>query len=160
MGGAVTHVELSLTESSLPAQMASSVALEDPLSRWVFAVSQATEPCVLLNREGVVVAASPECRPFFLVDPADAIGMRLVDGVIRLIDFTATPEDLPDWEVERIPPLLALTSGALARGLLRVPGGVGQMCSGSNCTLDSVATPIRDVEGVAGSLTFFQCCGQ
>jgi hypothetical protein len=160
MGGAVTHVELSLTESSLPAHMASFVALNDPLSRWSVAVSEATEPCVLLNTEGVVVAASPACGAFFLVDPADAIGKRFVVGVIRLIDFTATPEDLPDWEVEKIPPLLALTSGSLARGLLRVPGGAGQMCTGSNCTLDAIATPIRDVEGVAGSLTFFQCCGQ
>jgi hypothetical protein len=115
---------------------------------------------VLLNTEGVVVAASPACSPFFVVDPADAIGKRLVDGVIRLIDFTATPDDLPEWEVEKIPPLIALTSGALARGLLRVPGGDGQLCTGTNCTLDAVATPIRDVQGVAGSLTFFQCCGQ
>jgi len=160
MGGAVTHVELSLTESNLSAHMVNFVALDDPLSRWALAVSEATEACVLLNSNGVVVAASPACHFFFLIDPADAIGKRLVDGVIRPIDFTATPDDLPEWEVEKIPPLLALTSGGLARGLMRVPGGVGQQCGSTNCTLDAVATPIRAAEGIAGSLTFFQCCGQ
>jgi hypothetical protein len=161
MGGAVTHVELSLTESNQPAHMIGSVALDDPLSRWALAVSEATEACVLLNSNGVVVAASPACSSYFVVDPAEAIGKRLVDGVIRPIDFTATPDDLPEWEVEKIPPLLALTSGALARGLMRVPGEVGQQCSGANCTLDAIATPIRDAtDGIAGSLTFFQCCGQ
>ena len=156
----MTHVELSLTESNLPAHMVSSVAIDDPLSRWAVAVSQATEPCVLLSSDGVVVAASPACYPFFVIDPADSVGKRLVDGVIRPIDFTATPGDLPEWEVEKIPPLLAITSGALARGLLRVPAGLDQQCTGVNCTLDAIATPIRHGEAIAGSLTFFQCCGQ
>jgi hypothetical protein len=155
MGGAVTHVELSLTESSLSPQMVGAVDPDHPLRRWALAVSLAMESCVLLNNAGVVIAASPACRPFFVVDPADAIGERLVDGVLHLIDFTAAPGELPEREVEKIPPLLALSAGSLARGLLRVPGP-----GGTTYTLDAVATPVRDESGVVGSLTFLQCCGQ
>jgi hypothetical protein len=49
-----------------------------------------------------------------------------------------------------IPPLLAVTSGRLARGLLRVQRP-GQLPG----TVDAIATPLRDGDTVVGSLTFF-----
>ena len=84
--------------------------------------------------------------------PARLIGRPLLDGGLRLLDFTANRCELTEQEIDKIPPLLALSSGRLARGLLRVlprprrrPGPDGR----------------RDLHAgapdgtVAGSLTFF-----
>lgn len=140
----MAHVELSLTEA-VPADGPVNVAI----GRWVPAVREAAEACVLLDGDGVVVAASAACGQFFAVEPAEAVGRRLADDVLRLVDFSAASGVLPEWELERIPPVLALTSGTLARGLLRAVG------TGVTYTLDAVTTPLRDGDAVVGSLTFF-----
>jgi PAS domain-containing protein len=169
MGGAVTSVEMSVTEPNLPVPTldytidnhgsgSRPVANQGPgsrpgsLRRWALAVADATEPCFVLDAVGVVVAASPACVRYFSVDPAGAVGRRLVD-VLRLIDFTAAPDELPEWETEKIPPLLALTSASLARGLLRV-----RHEHEPARTLDAISTPLQEETVVVGSLTFMQCC--
>lgn len=151
----MTHVELSLTQpdpggtgrSGRPGEPA-----RDPLGSWAGAVVAAWEPCVLLNTEGTVVAASPGCSPLFRIPPAEAIGRRLVGGVLHLLDFnyTSVPTGLADREVDKIPPLLALTTGGLARGLLRVA-----FEDGTIFTVDAITSPIHLEQDVIGSLTFF-----
>ena len=124
-------------------------------TRWAFAVSGATEPCVLLDAAGIVVAASPGCAAAVLASTRPRrVGRRLVDGVLRLLDFNAVSGELPDWEVDKIPPLLAITTGGLARGLLRVPGA-----DGAASTVDAISVPLRDGGPVVGSLTFFAPVG-
>ncbi len=145
----MAHVELSLIEASEAVG-----AAERTLDRWLRPVITAEEPCVLLDADGVVVAASPACAPFFSVPPAEAVGRRLVGEVLRLVDFSGANAELPEWEAEKVPPMLALTSGALARGLLRAVGPAATL------TLDSVTTPLREGGAVVGSLTFFATvCG-
>jgi hypothetical protein len=66
-----------------------------------------------------------------------------------MIDFSADGGRLSDTEVAKVPPLLAVSSGRLARGLVRVRSG------DAVATLDAIATPIGPADAVAGSLTFF-----
>jgi hypothetical protein len=149
----MAHVELSLSEladSGLAGPTASSGSLE----RWGFVVAMASEPCVLLKADGVVAAASPACRQLLGFDPEAAVGQRLVDDVLRLLDFSAVSGELRGWEVDVIPPLLAIRSGGLARGLVRVSGVAG----GTN-TVDAVSAPLKDRGEVVGSLTFFAPIG-
>lgn len=137
------HVELSLSD-------AESVGAPRPsLRRWAGVVAEAAEPCVALDADGVIVASSGT-GTVLLGGPADGdgwIGRGLLD-VLELVDLTATGERLPSWEAERIPPLLALSSGGLARGVIRVR--VGELTR----TLDAVSTPLRDGTTAVGSLTF------
>ena len=71
--------------------------------------------------------------------------------MLRLLDFNAVSGELPGWEVDKIPPLLAITSGGLARGLLRVAGAAAATSAPSTRS----PTPLRDGDEVVGSLTFF-----
>jgi hypothetical protein len=148
----VAHVELSLTGPvGLP-----EFEPAGNLDRWCAVVAAATEASLVINAEAVIVAASASCCALFdLGDPLAAIGEPLL-GVLTLVDFTAAPSKLTGAELDKIPPLLALSSDRLARGLLRVQRGA----NGDRIrTVDAVATPIWD-EAVAaprpaGSLTFF-----
>jgi len=142
--GAVPHLELSLTE---PAASRSRPSARTSLSRWAKAVADAAEPSLVINAKAVVVALSPACHEMLGLD-SPAIGQRLLD-VLRPLDFSAAGVALDQGEVSKIPPLLALASGRLARGLLRVE------CRDGACTLDAIATPLHDGSGATGSLTFF-----
>lgn len=123
------------------------------LDRWTTAVRGAGDPCLLLNSRGLITATSPAARELLgLTDGVDNSGRGLIDGLLRLVDFTVAQGTLADWELERIPPLQALSSGALARGLLRI--AVRQTVY----TLDAVSTPLRSGEHLCGSLTFFNRC--
>jgi PAS domain-containing protein len=153
----VAHVELSLSE--LPDPAPGRAQPGGTLGLWSFAVEIAPEPCVLLDAGGVVVAASPGCGALFGIEPAEAIGLRLVDEVLRLLDFNAVSGELRGWEVDMIPPLLAISSGGLARGLVRVSGGSGPAGSAGASTVDAISTPVRDGGEVVGSLTFFAPVG-
>ncbi len=148
------HVELSLSEALIrPDDVAGSahaVQSGSTLERWSFAVATADEPCLLMDASGVVVSASVGCRTLFGIDPDDAVGRHLVGEVLRLRDFTAASGELPDWEIDKVPPVLAYTSGGLARGLMRVSGR-----GGATSTVDAISTPLRDGDIVVGSLTFF-----
>ncbi len=144
----MAHVALSVSELYEPEQP--RARFEGSLDLWSFAAGAANEPCVLVDAAGIVVSVSPACGPLFGIDPAEVTGRPLVDGVLRLLDFNRVSGELPGWEVDKIPPLLALTTGGLARGLIRVPG-----IAGGISTVDAISVPLRDGADVVGSLTFF-----
>jgi hypothetical protein len=153
----MAHVELSLSglaEPTVAERPLSAPEADTALDRWAFVVARAEEPCVVISHNGVVVAASAASADVFSVRPSDAVGRLLVDGVLQLFDFNTVSGELPEWEVDKIPPLLAIRSGVLARGLLRVStNGVPQ-------TVDAISTPLRDLGRVVGSLTFFAPVGR
>jgi PAS domain-containing protein len=167
----VAHVELSLTEAFVPlartpydpdAELSeiltaptvptADAATGTSFSRWAATVAAADEACLVIDAEMRIVAASdPCCTLFGIGDPAAAVGLHLMDAGLRLVDFTAARGELAETEIDKLPPLLAVTSGRLARGLLRVtcPAQKG------DATVDAVATPLIVGDQVAGSLTFF-----
>lgn len=155
----MTHVELSLSQafvpqSRVPGEVADPTALE-PMSnvdRWAMTVASAVEPCLVINRAAVIVAVSAACCELLGLDePAHAVGRPLIGETLRLIDFTAVRGTLSDIDIEKIPPLLAMSSERPARGLMRVlsAGGPGDV------TVDAIATPLSDAGTVQGTLTFF-----
>jgi PAS domain-containing protein len=150
------HLELSLSEPNLLRPTPPGPFDGDPLTRWAVATLGSFEPCVLIDNAGVVVAASRASSQLLAVDPFEAVGRGLVGEALHLLDFNRVSGELPEWELEKIPPLLALTNGGLARGLLRVRGA-----DGHPATVDAISTPIRDAEArVIGSLTFFAPVGR
>ena len=158
----MAHVELSLSESFTPptcdpdgpvsssgdGATPSGDAPAGPLRRWAAAVAHASEPCLVIDGAARIVAASPSCHSLLGIEPT--IGRYILDGVLPLVDFTAAREQLTEVETEKIPPLLALSSGRLARGLMRVHDG-----GAFDITVDAIATPLSDGETVVGALTFF-----
>lgn len=148
----MAHVELSLSEAFV-LDHGTVQAAEDAVARWAAAVRDAAEPCLVIDAEAVIVATSASCCALLgLGHPASTVGRFLLDGVLRLVDFTAARGELTEAEIDKIPPLLALSSGRLARGLIRV------QCSADgtgHATLDAIATPLWRGDKPAGSLTFF-----
>jgi PAS domain-containing protein len=115
-----------------------------PVAVWHGAVQASGEACVLLDREARVVAASASVGAVLGTTAAEAVGARLVD-LITAVDFTSGAA--PEAELERsVPPLRALATGGLARGLLRLRSAAGLV------TYDVVAVPLA---GSAGVLAFF-----
>jgi hypothetical protein len=139
----VPHVELSLEPAGRV-----RLPIEAPLLRWGLVVSDAHESCLVIDAEATIVALSVSCHQLLGLRDS-AVGRGVLDGVLRLLDFTPAAGALTDGEVGKIPPLLALSSGRLARGLMRVRGAQHA------CTLDAIATPIFDGSSIVGSLTFF-----
>jgi hypothetical protein len=156
IGGVVAHVELSLSEAFTPqfdsdyADLGSTVQLTS-VDRWAAAARGAVEPCLVVDSEGTITAVSPSaCSLLGFAGPNDVVGRWLgSDDLLALVDFTPAPAALPDSDVEKIPPLLALSSGRLARGLMRVRSGAEVL------TMDAVSTPLLERSHVIGSLTFF-----
>jgi len=146
----VSFVELSIPDPGLAAR----VSFDSTIDLWDFAVRQANEACLVLDTDFIVVSASPGCVGLLSVAPVDAVGRRLVD-VIRLLDFNSPSGRLPESEVDKIPPLAAISTGMLARGLLRVAGP-----DAVPTTVDAIAVPLQDSDSVAGSLTFFAPVGR
>lgn len=146
----MAHVELSLSEAFVPNTNEPPEQGFDSFAAWVATVSNAAEPCLLIDLRTTIRAVSTTCCELLgLRAPAEAVGRPLFEGGLRLVDFTANRCELAEQDAEKIPPLLALTSGQLARGLLRVHSG------GVDATVDAVATPLLAHGLVAGSLTFF-----
>ncbi len=137
-------VELSL-ELSDP----SSAGIQGSLALWAQTANLAEEPCVVIDGDGMVVAASSGCREMFGIDCDAAVNCALAGEVFDLRDFSNLQKQLPDWEITKIPPLLAISSAGLARGLLRV--WVGHATK----TVDAVSVPLADAGEIVGSLTFF-----
>ncbi|TDB77882.1 MULTISPECIES: PAS domain-containing protein [unclassified Micromonospora] len=149
----MAHVELSLSEVFAPASRTPPEQESDNVGQWSATVSHADEPCLLIDAETRVVAISTAgCRLLCLGDPEDVIGRPLLAGGLRLLDFTAARGELTEQESDKIPPLLALHSGRLARGLLRVRAAGGNT---PDATVDAISTPVLTGGTVAGSLTFF-----
>ncbi len=122
------------------------------LERWAAAVTGAHEPSLVLSADTRIVAASSSGAELIaLGDPAAARGQPLRSALGDLVDFTASLAKLDSTEADKIPPLLAISSGQLARGLMRVRC----TASGKVRTMDAVATPLWDDATLVGSLTFF-----
>lgn len=148
----MAHVELSLSEVFPPAAENPAEQESDNFGQWSGTVSRAAEPCLLIDGDTTVVAISASgCELLCLGAPEDVIGRPLLEGGLRLVDFTAQPSELSEQDSDKIPPLLALHSGRLARGLLRVQGPGDD----AGTTVDAIATPVLTDGEVAGSLTFF-----
>jgi hypothetical protein len=144
----VAHVELSWTESPAPAMPRSPEW--STIDRWAETVMGASEPCMVIDSLGRVAAVSVSaCRLLGFASPAAARGQSLFGGAIALRDFTSDGAALSQDEVQRIPPVVVLTSGLLARGVLRARVG------SDTITMDAVSTPLRERDQVIGSLTFF-----
>lgn len=149
----MVHVELSLSEVFVPTTGTPTEQGSDNFERWSSTVSHADEPCLLIDAETRVVAVSASgCELLCLGTPEDVIGLPLLAGGLRLLDFTANPRELTEQERDKIPPLLALSSERLARGLLRVQGA---SADAPDATVDAISTPVLTDGSVAGSLTFF-----
>jgi hypothetical protein len=150
----VAHVELSLSEAPLPPTNVQTGAVpDDSFARWSATVSQAAEPCLLIDFQMIIAAVSDSCCQLLgLGRPMDVVDRPLLGGELRLLDFTAARAELTEQEIDKIPPLLALASGRLARGLLRVRPNTS---AGADATVDAISTPILEQGLVAGSLTFF-----
>jgi PAS domain-containing protein len=111
---------------------------------WHAAVQSSAEACLLLDSEARVVAASFAVGAVLGTTASSAVGAKFVD-LVTAVDFTSGAA--PDSELERaMPPLRALATGGLARGLLRLRSASGLI------TYDVVAVPLA---GSAGVLAFF-----
>lgn len=145
------HVELSLIDSRrLPTP--APVPLDDSLLRWAAVVTHAAEPSLVVDRDSVIVAVSEPCVEMLgCGDGANRPGSRLQDALPHLVGFTDPPHKLDSAEADKIPPLLAISSGALARGLMRVQ----RPPTGHIRIMDAIATPLWQGKHVVGSLTFF-----
>ncbi len=148
----MAHVELSLSGPFVPpARTPAEAELAGSIGRWASTVAGAPESCLIIDAGTTILAVSPSCSQLLgLGEPADAVGRLLLGGALRLIDFTAGGGELDEPEVEKIPPVLAIRTGRLARGLMRVqtPAGDGHV------TVDAIATPLLDDGRVVASLTF------
>jgi hypothetical protein len=162
----VPHVELSLIETpgrlaahgngraaaEVPARTPYEAVHVGSLERWASVVIGAAEPSLVLDADSVIIAASASCAEMIgLGDPVAARGRRLRDAGVHLIDFTGSLDELDPAEADKIPPVLAISSRRLARGLMRVACPSAKTA----CTMDAIATPLWDGVAVVGSLTFF-----
>ncbi|NMO54470.1 hypothetical protein HH310_25205 [Actinoplanes sp. TBRC 11911] len=148
----MAHVELSLSGAFVPqARTPAEAEFVPGVERWTATVAAATEPCMIIDTSTAILAVSVSAGELLgLGKPPEAIGQPL-GAVLRLLDFTAGAGALEESDAEKIPPLLAIRSERLARGLLRVVPGPGE----TPLTVDAIATPLLEGERVAGSLTFF-----
>ena len=148
----MAHVELSLSGGFVPqARTPSGPEFIASVDRWATTVAAAVEPCLVIDVAGRILAVSPSAAELLgLGKPAEAVG-RPLGGVLRLIDFTAGAGELEEPEVEKIPPLLAIRSEQLARGLMRVHS----QAAGAPLTVDAISTPLFAGDRVAASMTFF-----
>ncbi len=147
----MAHVELSVTGQMDPTLEVLPYERPSSMDRWTEAVRDATEPCLVLSELQTIVAASASaCALLGLANPQVAKDVSLFAGVIRFVDFTKPAGDLAEGDLEKIPLVLAYTSGRLARGLLRIHAGDDEPPR----TLDAIATPVMEGEKVVGSLTF------
>jgi hypothetical protein len=159
----VAHVELSLSEPISGALDPDPTGHGDrfagpprsgglsSVDEWSAATQSAHEPCLVIDNMAAVAAVSQSaCSLLGFPSPTEVIGRFLyADDLLALVDFTPASAALSDADMSKIPPMLALHSGRLARGLMRVRSGADVV------TMDAIATPLWDHHRVVGSLTFF-----
>ena len=149
----MAHVELSLSGVFVP-QARTPVGAEfvTNIDRWTSTVAAAEEPCLVIDFTTTILAISDSCgRLLGLGEAPDLVGQPLLGSALRLVDFTAGRGELADPDTKKIPPLLALTTQRLARGLMRVQPDAHEQ----DVTVDAIATPLWINDQVAASLTFF-----
>lgn len=154
----MAHVELSLSEHITGSLDPDPTRHGDPfphgltsVDRWALAARSAYEPCLVIDNMAAIAAVSPSaCRLLGFVDPDEVVGCFLQSSeLLALVDFTPASAALSEADMEKIPPMLALLSGRLARGLMRV------RAHSDVVTVDAIATPLLENDKVIGSLTFF-----
>jgi PAS domain-containing protein len=125
----------------------------DAVADWAGLAGRSADLVVVLDVGGRVCAVSSAAAE--LVgdpDPANTVGRHLLD-VLDLVDFNPMPGDASMY-ADRIPPLLALASNALSRGLLRI------RTAGRTETLDAIAAPLHDSSGaLVGAVAFLARLG-
>lgn len=119
--------------------------LRGGVAAWAERVTEAQETALLLNERGRVVAISTGAALALNLDAAACLGKPLLDLVV-LVDFSATGVPIEDPDVQ-LPPLKALRSRTMARGLIRLRLGRGVLV-----TYDCVGVPLA---GGDGALAFF-----
>ena len=119
--------------------------LSGGIAAWADRVSEAQETALLLNERGRVVAISTGAALALNLDVSTCIGKPLLDLVV-VVDFSATGVPVDDPDVQ-LPPLKALRSLTMARGLVRLRLGRGVLT-----TYDCVGVPLA---GGVGALAFF-----
>jgi hypothetical protein len=117
--------------------------LEGGIASWAQRVTQAQETCLVLNERGRLVALSPGCALALNLDVTTCIGKPLLDLVV-LVDFSQTGVPVEDPDVQ-LPPLRALRTGSMARGLIRLRLGRGVLV-----TYDVVGVPLAGGQGALG----------
>lgn len=120
------------------------------LGSWTATVRASQDPCLLLDAAGRVAAASAGALGSLLVQDAerDVVGKHVAE-VLALTDFQPLPGDI-GGTLDHLPPLLALASGGLSRGLLRLRGPGDRLL-----TVDMVAAALHDADGaLAGVIAF------
>jgi hypothetical protein len=115
------------------------------IASWAERVTEAQETALLLNERGRVVAISTGAALALNLDVTTCLGKALLDLVV-VVDFSATGVPVDDPDVQ-LPPLKALRSQTMARGLVRLRLGRGVLT-----TYDCVGVPLA---GGAGALAFF-----
>ncbi|HUR51016.1 MAG TPA: hypothetical protein VMZ11_02720 [Mycobacteriales bacterium] len=124
-------------------------AADDTLSAgvaaWALRVNEAQETALLLNDRGRVIAISTGAALVLGLDPTGCLGRPLLELIV-LVDFSASGLPVEDPEVQ-LPPLKALRSRSMARGLVRLRLGAGVLV-----TYDCVGVPLA---GGDGALAFF-----
>lgn len=122
-----------------------SAPAAEHLASWARQVREAVEPSLVVDADGRIAAVSPGAAVLLGVDPAACTGVRLLDLVV-MVDFTQTGVPLVDAEMSA-PPLRALRSGRMSRGLVRL-----RLPRGTMPTYDVVGVPLAHG---AGALAFF-----
>lgn len=116
------------------------------LARWVDQVRGSDEACLAVDAAGRVVAMSPSCGALLELQPDGSVGALLLD-LVYLVDFTQTGLPLVDAE-RSTPPLRALRSERLARGLVRL-----RLPMAGPATFDVVGVPLAAGVGALGFFT-------
>ena len=114
------------------------------IGRWAATVRASEEACLLLDADGRVVALSGLAADLLDLHPDVATGAPLADQ-LSFVDFSLAALPTPEASAD-IPPLRALRSGGLARGLVR-----RRRISGALTTYDVVGVALA---GRTGALAF------
>lgn len=141
--GAVLLLPLRALDQPAPMTLDLDRATAAPLSTWTAAVRGSADACLLLDAAGRVAAVSASARALLAL-PSAAEGACLVD-LLAVVDFSAAGLPAPD-AAKALPPLAALGTASLGRGLLRVRAAGGDLQ-----TYDVVSVPLA---GRSGSLSF------
>lgn len=115
------------------------------IAAWAERVTEAQETVLVLNDRGRVVAISTGAALALNLDLSSCLGRPLLE-LVTVVDFTETGVPVEDPDVQ-LPPLKALRSQSMARGLVRLRLGQGVLT-----TYDCVGVPLA---GGSGVLAFF-----
>lgn len=112
----------------------------DPLGAWVRVATASPDNCLVVDRLGRCAGISPGAARLLGHPAGDMVGRDLGAGLLDLLDFSdGAGAGSGSSFVPQIPPLLALTSNVLTRGLLRL-----RRPDGARVTVDAVAAPLHD----------------